>query len=96
MKWRNRTAQGFCEAHDRRLEMHFGACGFCPFGAETDAEPLIDVLGPKKYSPSIRVHSRLRPWMCFVVRFLQPFDRNMSINLRGRKALMPKQRLNAA
>jgi hypothetical protein len=57
-----------------------------------------------RFKHFVRVHScpfavclsRLRPRMCLVVRFLQPFDRNMSINLRGRKALMTKQGLNAA
>jgi len=34
--------------------------------------------------------------MCLVVRLLQPFDRDMSVDLRSRKALMPEQRLNAA
>jgi hypothetical protein len=46
--------------------------------------------------PFIRVHLRpfavvswlLRPRMGLIVRFLQPFNRDMRINLRSRKALV--------
>jgi hypothetical protein len=59
------------------------------FGSErTSAYPWLEPFIRVYSCPFAVVSSLLRPRMGLIVRFLQPFNRDMRINLRSRKALV--------